>query len=386
MNNSMKSTLLQEEKRAVVLYLIAFYFVFALYDFVYYFLVHKYVWGNTPKLPGGKLYLLVYAAIAILIPIAIYLFKTGRVFIIKYIYFYTYIAFSFTSDIYIYLTTDASYSSGNAVELIIVLFAPIFVDKVYYRVVAYGLVIKYAFIGYIIQDATVILPIVLYTALGIVSYIILNRFFGYVTAIKKSYDTMLEGMVKGIITTLELKDPYTRGHSERVAEYAQILAAELSEFTGEQLKTFKYSCLLHDIGKIYIHDDILRKPSSLTDEEYDEIKKHTTVGADAVMKIEGFEDHVPIVKYHHERWDGKGYPDGVRGEDIPVLARVTAIADAFDAMTSNRAYRNALSFEEAHRRLINGSGTQFDPHLVTYIDKVIPKWREVYKSYNSYEI
>jgi HD-GYP domain-containing protein (c-di-GMP phosphodiesterase class II) len=117
----------------------------------------------------------------------------------------------------------------------------------------------------------------------------------------------------------------------------------------------------------------------LTDEEYEIIKTHPVVGAEALRGVQGIDENIDVILYHHERWDGKGYPEGLVGKQTPFLARITAIADAFDAMTSSRSYRAALPFEEAYNRIMAGKGSQFDPHLVDIFDKVFPEWVKIAK-------
>ncbi|WP_368509271.1 HD-GYP domain-containing protein [Bacillus thuringiensis] len=184
-----------------------------------------------------------------------------------------------------------------------------------------------------------------------------------------------------LLKTLELKDVYTFRHSERVAKFATILAKETSKFTDAALKRFYIGCLLHDIGKIKIPHKILNKSSFLTNKEYQIIKNHPLIGIELIKShplvggwIAGYED---IIFSHHEKWDGSGYPKGLKKEEIPLNARIVAIADAFDAMTSNRAYRNALSFEEAYEKIINGADAQFDSVLVEVFKKFYPLWIKV---------
>jgi len=212
---------------------------------------------------------------------------------------------------------------------------------------------------------------------GLVALIILNRFLGYIAAMNESYLKQFEGVVKGIVSTLELKDPYTRGHSERVAEYSVILAKELNLYGEDDLKLISYACLLHDVGKMHTPDSILTKPSRLTVEEYEIVKKHPIVGANAIKNIEGMELCMDIVLYHHERWDGKGYPEGLKGMQIPLTARIAAIADSFDAMTSHRSYRGAMTGEQAYEQIIQWKGIQFDPALVEYFRKIFPDWTTI---------
>ena len=162
---------------------------------------------------------------------------------------------------------------------------------------------------------------------------------------------------------VELRDIYTGGHTHRVTAIAMLLAHE-AKMNEDELEKIRTGTPLHDIGKIGIDDAILRKPSKLTTEESEIMKQHTTKGAAIVMLVPDLIDIIPIVRSHHERWDGKGYPDGLKGEANPRIARVVAIADAMDAMVSDRPYRKGLSLEKAYEEILKGKGTQFDPTLV----------------------
>ena len=162
--------------------------------------------------------------------------------------------------------------------------------------------------------------------------------------------------------TVEAKDPYTRGHSDRVSEYSILIGRKLG-LPEEDIKTLQVGGLFHDIGKIGIPDSILLKDARLTDDEYSEIKNHPSIGAHILCNAEVFKDIIPIVKHHHERFDGNGYPSRLAGKDIPYLARVAAVADTFDAMTSKRTYRNALPLDVVKAEIEKCSGTQFDPEI-----------------------
>ena len=160
--------------------------------------------------------------------------------------------------------------------------------------------------------------------------------------------------------TVEVKDIYTVGHSERVSKYSVLMGKEMG-LSEEELKILEVGGLFHDIGKIGIPDGILTKAAKLSDEEYSEIKNHPAIGVHILSAAEVFKEMMPIVLYHHERWDGKGYPKQLKGEAIPKLARIAAVADAFDAMTSSRAYRKALDLSVATEEIERNLGTQFDP-------------------------
>lgn len=162
--------------------------------------------------------------------------------------------------------------------------------------------------------------------------------------------------------TVEAKDSYTRGHSDRVSAYSVLIGKKLG-LNESDLKTLKIGGLFHDIGKIGVPDRVLLKNDKLTDDEYSEIKNHPSIGAHILSNATIFKDIIPIVKHHHERYDGHGYPSMLAGEDIPFMARIAAVADAFDAMTSNRVYRKQLDLEHVKNEIRNNMGTQFDPKI-----------------------
>lgn len=179
--------------------------------------------------------------------------------------------------------------------------------------------------------------------------------------------------------TVEAKDPYTRGHSDRVSAFSVLLGKYLG-LSETDLRTLEVGGLFHDIGKIGIPDSILLKESKLTDDEYSEIKNHPSIGAHILCNASIFQDIIPIVKHHHERFDGKGYPGKLKGEEIPYLARVTAVADTFDAMTSKRTYRNALPLDVVKEEIADCSGTQFDPEIAkVFLDILNNHYDEIKK-------
>ncbi|WHY87404.1 HD-GYP domain-containing protein [Neobacillus novalis] len=369
-----------EEKRTVKWFLLFFYIILIGYDFFYYYLLPVYISHKESGFPSNYWYF-TYTIVAFLFPVAFYLNKLEKQYMIKYVLFISYVLTTFIVDILTYYGRGDSYISGNVIEVYLILSLPLFLNSRYFWLVSLGIAIKYIFTGIILNTSYVIIPLILIIILSIMSFFLLARFQRYVKAISISYDKQLEGIVKGVIATLELKDPYTRGHSERVASYALLLAQEIGKFTKEEQKSFYYACLLHDIGKVHIPDSILMKPGKLTKEEFEIIKSHPGVGADAVKNVEGIKDCICVIRSHHERWDGMGYPDQLKEEEIPLLARVTSIADAFDAMTSSRSYRAAMPVEEANKRIIEGKGSQFDPDLVEVFIKVFPEWVKFHEKY-----
>ena len=168
--------------------------------------------------------------------------------------------------------------------------------------------------------------------------------------------------------TVEAKDTYTRGHSDRVSAISVLIGKKLG-LSDEDLRRLEIGGLFHDIGKIGVPDSILQKEGRLSEDEYSEIKNHPTIGAHILSTASIFQDILPIVKYHHERYDGKGYPEQLVGEKIPYLARITAVADTFDAMTSRRSYRDSLPIEYVISEIERCKNSQFDPEIASaFID------------------
>ena len=176
--------------------------------------------------------------------------------------------------------------------------------------------------------------------------------------------------VRALANSIDAKDTYTMGHSERVAKYSVEIGKKM-ELSDEELKNLYIGALLHDIGKIGIPEAIINKTDKLTNEEFQEIKTHPTRGATIIEPAKFLKEKVPLIKYHHERYDGKGYPEGLKGEEIPLLARIICCADSFDAMTSKRAYRDTMPIEFAKKEMIRCSETQFDPKIVNAFLEVI---------------
>ena len=181
---------------------------------------------------------------------------------------------------------------------------------------------------------------------------------------REDMQQMTIATIRTIANTIDAKDEYTQGHSRRVSDYSGSIAKELG-YSDSEIADIKFIALLHDIGKIGVPDSVLNKPGKLTDDEYQLMKNHTVIGAD-ILKDIGMIPEIDVgAKYHHERYDGKGYPDGLEGEEIPKISRIIAVADAYDAMTSTRIYRNRLDPEIVVEEIEKGIGTQFDPEAGT---------------------
>jgi putative nucleotidyltransferase with HDIG domain len=186
------------------------------------------------------------------------------------------------------------------------------------------------------------------------------------------HEALFVQTVTALAQAVEMRDAYTGNHTQRVTAYALLLAAELGVDETDR-RRLRVATLLHDIGKIAIDDQILRKPGRLSDLEFSQMKTHVLRGWEIIQMIPGLAWALPVVRGHHERWDGRGYPDGLSGEDIPLTARVVAVADAFDAMTSDRPYRTGMPAARAFAELQSGSGTHFDPECVAAFLRARPQ-------------
>jgi len=203
----------------------------------------------------------------------------------------------------------------------------------------------------------------IYSLADVVTNVTLLNLTREVDDLKNKHRATCEMAVRSILQALDCKDHYTFGHSARVAFYCLQAGLELG-LNKNEMYDLELSALFHDIGKIGVPDAILLKPSRLTEEEFKIMKSHPEKSAEILQGFDAFETIANYVKHHHERYDGRGYPYCLKGEDIPFYSRILLIADTFDAMTSSRPYRKGLSYETAYAELEEFSGSQFDPYLV----------------------
>jgi HD-GYP domain-containing protein (c-di-GMP phosphodiesterase class II) len=195
----------------------------------------------------------------------------------------------------------------------------------------------------------------------------------YIRQIRKAGEenrALFLGTIRALAAAVDEKDPYTRGHSERVTEYSVIIARTLG-LDEIMIETIRISALLHDVGKIGVDDSVLKKPGFLTPEEFEIMKQHTIKGFNIMRPIEQMKNMLPALRFHHEQWDGNGYPDRLKGDQIPMIARIIAVADTLDAMTTNRPYQKALTFEFAIEKINKNSGIKYDPRVVDAFNRAI---------------
>ncbi len=186
------------------------------------------------------------------------------------------------------------------------------------------------------------------------------------------------GTMHALSALLDARDASTQGHSQRVVQYTLAIAHALGITNREQLQIIHYGALLHDVGKIGVPDAVLRKPTTLTAEEWIEMRKHPEIGYQMLKNIDFLQKALPIVRYHHERWDGSGYPHGLTGAMIPLEARIFALADSFDALLSERPYKRGLTHEQAVARLVADRGTHFDPEVMdAFLQIAEEEWRRI---------
>jgi putative nucleotidyltransferase with HDIG domain len=191
---------------------------------------------------------------------------------------------------------------------------------------------------------------------------------------KELHDLFIE-VIRSLADALDARDPYTKGHSVRVSEYSVEMGKEMG-LSEEKLELLEYMAILHDIGKIGIRDEILNKPGRLNDEEFCVMKSHPDVGAKILQSVNKLKSIVPGVKHHHEKFDGSGYTEGLKGKDIPLEARIVSVADTYDAMTTDRPYRKGLSHETAMKEINKTSGKQFDPDIVEIFNIIMKRKME----------
>jgi len=186
----------------------------------------------------------------------------------------------------------------------------------------------------------------------------------------ESKQVLHKKLISSIVKILDLHDPYTNEHSTNVANKSVKIAEEM-KLGYDKIENVYWAAIVHDIGKILIPKDILNKRGKLTKEEYEIVKKHPVWGYETLKEDESLSKLAKYVLHHHERWDGKGYPEGLSGESIPMVSRIIAVADAYDAMTSDRTYRKALGKDIAYKEMFGNSGTQFDPEIVEKFLKIL---------------
>jgi HD-GYP domain-containing protein (c-di-GMP phosphodiesterase class II) len=182
-----------------------------------------------------------------------------------------------------------------------------------------------------------------------------------------------QATMESLADALEVRDAYTHRHSIRVAQYVEAILDEMPHLPTSTRRMILDAARIHDLGKVGIRDTALLKAGPLTEEEFCEIKRHSAIGAELIANLEIYRRSAPIIRHHHERWDGQGYPDGLQGEDIPLGARIIAVADSFDAMTTDRPYRRAMSVETALAEIKRNSGAQFDPQVVDAFERAMLK-------------
>ena len=186
----------------------------------------------------------------------------------------------------------------------------------------------------------------------------------------KELELLSNEVIEAFAKAVDFKDTYTAGHSRRVASYSRMIALRMG-FTEEESEDVYYAGLLHDVGKIGIDNQIINKPGKLTDAEYYEIQKHPFMGNEMLKDVSIKEEYAQGAQYHHERYDGTGYPNHAKHEEIPLIGRIIAVADAYDAMTSKRSYRDVLPQDKVRAQILNGAGTQFDPHIAKIMVEMI---------------
>lgn len=270
----------------------------------------------------------------------------------------------FTAEIFLMALTATVEGRDTLIENLISLVQLLYLNYIVLAPLAYFMTVIYKNV----QGEMKLLSILLFY----LPIMLVSHSFRLYININRSY----LNTIKTIVNAIEAKDPFTKGHSERVAEYAVAMAREMG-YSRQDLKNLYFLALLHDCGKIGISEEILNKTVPLSPEEIEHIREHVIIGARIIEKIKFLQSSADVVMHHHERFDGSGYPSGLRGSEIPVGARIIAIVDAYDAMIHERPYRGARSRLEAIEEMTGLAGRQFDPSLVELLKKVLYKQGEL---------
>ncbi|MDI6706117.1 MAG: HD-GYP domain-containing protein, partial [Bacillota bacterium] len=235
-------------------------------------------------------------------------------------------------------------------------------------------------VGWTVQNYLIMVPlgVILAVAYQNYGYTGVLLFFGPLLMARYSFKLYMDlkrsylETVEALSRALEAKDPVTSGHAERVGEYAVAIAEEL-KLSESRIDKIRYAALLHDIGKIGIADGVLNKEGMLSTEEFAQIREHPVIGSEILKDIDFLREASKIIRHHHERYDGRGYPDGLKGDEVPIEAYILAVADAFDAMTNDRPYRKALPVDKARSIIAEEAGRQFHPKVADALIKTLDK-------------
>lgn len=271
----------------------------------------------------------------------------------------------FMAEIFLMALTSTVEGSDSLKENLVSLLQMLYLNYIVLSPLAYFMTVIYRNV----QGEMKLLSILLFY----LPIMLVSHSFRLYTNINRSYLNTIKTIVKAI----EAKDPFTSGHSERVAEFAVALAKEMG-YSRKDLKNLYFLALLHDCGKIGVSEEVLNKSVPLTPAEVEQIREHVVVGARIIEKIKFLQVYADVVMHHHEWFDGKGYPSGLKGDEIPVEAKILAVADAYDAMLNERPYRGAKTQQEALEEMTGLAGRQFDPAMVELLKKVLRKRGELH--------
>ncbi|PFN47362.1 HD-GYP domain-containing protein [Bacillus thuringiensis] len=360
-----------ETKEPIKLFLFGSYIVFFVAN------IYHYLFGNGNFSPKQFIFELIF--LCMFLTFTLYnkkLLKINKKIYTKYIFLGISMLYLLSYD-FLFISNANGRLTTLIWQCFLVIFSPLFLSFRFFLLASICMLLKFLISIYYFNINYPLELLLVFITIIVTSFLVLISLQFLVQKTKSAYEKQMQETALSVMKIMELKDSYTKGHSVRVAKYATLLAKSTNQYTKSTLKDFYFSCLIHDIGKIGISDKILNKTSPLTQEEYNLIKKHPQLGMEIFRNISLIKDNEAIILSHHERWDGKGYPYKLKGNQIPLCARIVAIADAFDAMTSSRAYRSALSPEEAYERIVKGAGSQFDPTLVETFKTVFPLWKEM---------
>jgi response regulator RpfG family c-di-GMP phosphodiesterase len=360
-----ESGLKLEEKRTSLLYLILVFFLFIGYEVAAFAL--KYA-GYT-KAVNHEFYISPYYFILFTFIPCLYLYKISKPFYIKYILLFGFHIFDFLNQ---FMSNRDVVVGGNIIEFIMVLFSPVFLSSRFFWIVLCITLVKYSINFLLYSNYYYLLSMLFFVFIGIITLIILLRIRSYVRALEKSHEASILIIIKNFMKILGLKNETIVDHSERVAHLCLIFVKKFKLVDEQGLNSFYFSCLLHDIGKIKFTDNMLAGKLELTNTEKELVKNHPLTGSNILNDLEDIEINLDVIKYHHEAWDGSGYPYGLKSTEIPVLAQVLSLANTFDSLTHSKSYRNAVSYNEAYQ--IIQKSDKFSMEIQEQFKQVYPLW------------
>jgi hypothetical protein len=359
---NLEPSLVHEEKRSSLLYLIIIFGWFIAYETL----------AITVTYLGyvqAEFYVFPYLFILSILLLCIYIFARAKYYYVKYIILFGFNIYYFLIQ---FFSSKDPVVGGDVVEILMVLFSPIFLNFRFFWIVILVVFIKYIINFLLTYNYNFFILPMFYVFFEIIVFIILLRIKSYIRVLQKSHVKSNVLVIKNFMKVLGLKNETIVDHSERVASLCLIFVKKFNLVNEKDLNSFYFSCLLHDIGKIKYTDEMLAGKLELTIEEKELVENHPIIASEILCDLEDVDIDLDVIKYHHEAWDGSGYPYGLKSTEIPILAQVLSLANTFDSLTESSPYRSAISYNEAYQVILNSD--KFSEKLRDQFKQVYPLW------------